>query len=252
MDMERYGDYNEVDEAPKGSRKNPVLLVIKILIAVVCIAVVGILAFRMILFNYYPGSMTGLYFNDTLTAYYKETNGDIGAKTQDIRFPYDDPEEGNFFCDHMIFIKDAGQLQVCLRYNESVFDTIAKNYGVTIDKDQKNIFTFRLARDPRDNGTESEEATQEKPEEVVAEEVGTLSVSYHEEFMMYTYYKLVFDDIVFESDDEPKIEWLRLEVLINGVEMEEPYKILIYENNEAFSQTSDYYPSDSEVPEVDN
>ena len=49
-DMERYADYNEYeDDEPR--KKSPVGLILKILIAAVCISVAGILAFRIIIFN---------------------------------------------------------------------------------------------------------------------------------------------------------------------------------------------------------
>lgn len=249
MDMERYGDYNEIDEPPRGKR-NPVILIIKLLIALICISVVGILAFRMILFNYYPDSMKQIYFNDTLTEYYIAKDGNIAAETQNMRFPYDDPDEGNFFCDNLILVRDAGQLQVSVRYNTSVFDTIYKKYGVTLDP-AADSFIFRLARDPRENPTTEDNAEHNDMTEVVAEPVGTLSVNNRESFMMYNYHKLVFDGIDFESDSEPKIEWLRLEVFIKGVDMEKPYKVLIYENNVAFSAFDSYNLSDSEVPSLD-
>ena len=58
-DLERYGDYNEYeDDIPK--KKGKVMLVLKILIAVVCVSVIGLFAFRMIMFNYYPDSMKNI------------------------------------------------------------------------------------------------------------------------------------------------------------------------------------------------
>ena len=65
-DMERYGDYNEIDEPPK---KSGVLTAIKLIAAIICISVIGLLAFRIFTFNYYPASMKKLYFNETLTAF---------------------------------------------------------------------------------------------------------------------------------------------------------------------------------------
>ena len=47
--------------------------------------------------------------------------------------------------------------------------------------------------------------------------------------MMYRYYKLVFDDVDFTLPGEDEV-WIRLEIYINGVEMEKPYMVLIYED----------------------
>ena len=98
-DLERYGDYNEIDEPPT---KNPVLTVIKFAALAIIVAVVGLLGFRIFLFNHRPDTMKSIYFTETLTEYYNSTDGNIGALTQKLRSPYDDKDEGNFFCDNLI------------------------------------------------------------------------------------------------------------------------------------------------------
>ena len=233
-DMERYGDYNEIDEPPRG--KSAASLVIKIAIAILCIFVVGFMAFRIFLFNYYPPAMKNIYFNDTLTAFYDETDGNIGAQTQEIRFPYDHQDKGRFFSDHLIVIREAGQLQITLRYNQSLISSLEEEYGVKLEGD--DIFTFVLARDPRDNETDGAES----------EVVGTLTVNETESVMLYTYHKLVFDGIDFGSETEPEVEWLRVEVYINGITLKDPINLLVYENNDAYSIFKDYTLSDKERP----
>ena len=215
-DMERYSDYNEYeDDEPR--KKSYVGLMLKILIAVVCISVAGLLAFRIIIFNNYPDSMKNIYFNDKLTAYYNEKNGDIGAKTQNLRAEYDDPDEGNFFCDNLIVIPDINQLQVSVRYNVSLMQSIKEQYGIELSADAENLFTFKLSVLPlsKDDGT--------------AVSTGTLTVTETDKMMMYRYYKLVFDDVDFTLEGEDEF-WIRLEIYINGVEMEKPYMVLIYED----------------------
>jgi hypothetical protein len=233
-DMERYGDYNEIDEPPRG--KSAASRIIKIAIALLCIFVVGFMAFRIFLFNYYPPEMKNIYFNDTLTAFYNEKGGDIGAKTQEIRFPYDHQDKGRFFSDHLIVIREAGQLQITLRYNRSLIDTLEEEYGVELTGD--DIFTFVLARDGRDNANES----------IKSETVGTLTVNESDSLMLYNYHKLVFDGIDFGSETEPEVEWLRVEVYVKGIELKDPINLLIYENNDAYSLFKDYDLSDKERP----
>ena len=86
--------------------------------------------------------------------------------------------------------------------------------------------------------------------EVIAEPVGTLAVDKTAEFMMYKYHRLVFDGIDFGSEGgaEPTVEWLRVEVFIDGVAMEEPFMVLVYENNEANNRFTDYILSEEERP----
>ena len=220
MDLERYADYNDYEEdGPKS--KSPIVLILKILIAVVCIAVVGMLGFRVFLFNAYPDKIENIYFNQKLTDYYNETGGNIGATTQSLSTPYDDNNKGRFFCDNLILIKGIGQLQVSLRYNDSLAKTLKEEFSEDIDVKADYVFSFRLVRNP----VSDEEGT----DGVV---IGSLSDSFTDSMLMYNYYKLVFDGIDFADGTDAEIKWIRLEVLVNGVEMEKPYMILIYENNE--------------------
>ena len=235
-DFERYSDYNEIDESPK---KSVAGLIIKIAIVAVCLLVLVAMIVRVMMFNYYPDGMKRLYFNDTLTAYYNAHGGRLDAKTQDLRAPYDDPNKGNFFADNLIVIEGAGQIQLSLRLNTSILDTIKKDYGADIELD-KDSFTFELYRDPRIDGGEGTPVTPEK--------IGTLTYVEYDSFAMYRYYKLVFDGINFERDTDTSVEWLRVEIRINGVEMDKPYMIAIYENNEEYSKFTEYKPSKSERP----
>ena len=61
-DFERYGDYTEFDEdIPQN--KSAFVLTLKILVAVVCFGVIGLIVFRLLMFNYYPSSMKKVYFS---------------------------------------------------------------------------------------------------------------------------------------------------------------------------------------------
>lgn len=231
-DMERYGDYNELEEIP--GKKNFMSIVIRILVAVVILLVVGVLGFRLVLFEYYPKSIKNVAFTDKLTAYYNQTNGDIGAKTQRIRFPYDNSAQGNFFSDYLILIDGIDQLQISLRMNVSTLETIEQKYGFTepLSRDEFSYFTFRLY----DN------------EDRV---LGTLSAVQTDSVAMYRYFKLVFDGVdLFEREDgATPSKWIRVEVYVEGADSEEPFAMLpIYENNDEYSEFTDYALSRKEKP----
>ena len=246
-DMERYGDYNEVDESP--TRSLPLIL-IKAAAAVVCLAVLGLLAFRLFTFNYYPKNVTRLYFNDSLAEFYNERGGDIGAMTQGLLdstyYGYDDPDDGNFFCTNMVYIPELGQLQVTLRYNMSVLDKFEEKYSLSdLDPDSTELFNFRL-KATRD----SDPTTDEK---LPDEQLGTfldadLSDAVWESFVMYRYVRLVFDGIDFGSEAEGNsINWIRLEVRVEGDESETPHMILIYYDTDSYP-FEPYKLSRDEVP----
>ena len=200
MDMERYGDYTEYeDDIPKS--KNKFLLVMKILVALVCFSVVGILAFRLIIFNYYPDSVEKIYFTDNLKAYYEETNGEIGAKTQKLRAPYDDPDVANFFCDNLIIVEGAGELQVSVRYNLSTLENIEAKYGLKdLDADDSELLSFRLC------GSVYSNDAGDGVEEIIAEVPSYVGM---DSAMMYRYFKVAFDGIDFDRE----IFWMRIETM---------------------------------------
>ena len=232
-DMERYSDYNDYkDDAP--GRKSPVGLILKILVAIVCFSVVGVLGFRLILFNNYPDGIKNIYFNDKLIEYYEKTEGNIGAKTQVMSAPYDDADKGNFFCDNLIVIPEINQLQVSARYNVSLMKSIKDEFGVELNADNAENFTFKLYLIPL-----SEEGS---------EHIATGSLSYvdFDSQMMYRYYKLVFDDVDLTLEGEDEV-WIGLEISINGVEMEKPYMVLIYEDTED-TKFVEYKLSSKETP----
>lgn len=236
MDMERYGDYTEYEEdAPKS--KSKVLLLLKIIIGVVSLIVVGVIAFRIFMINYYPDSMEKLYFTENLTEYYEKTDGEIGAKTQAYPYNYDNPDFANFFCDNVIVIEGAGEIQMSMRYNLSTLDTAAEKYGLDeLNPDDEDVFSFRLY------ASVYNEATAQYEQKVVSAEpsyVGTDSL------MMYRYYKLAFDGIDFTKNHA----WIRIEVFVKGQNKEEPFAMIpAYSNNEDFNIFEDYELSEEERP----
>lgn len=237
MDMERYGDYTEYeDDIPKS--KSKFVLFVKIMIAFVCISVIGVIAFRIILFNTYPDSMERIHFTDNLSGYYESVDGEINAKTQMIRYPYDDPDKGNFFADNLIVIEGAGEMQFSVRYNLSTLETIEKKYGLSeLSPEDESLFSFRLVASKFDS-------TEGKFKEVVVADapsyVGTDSR------MMYRYFKLAFDGIDFEN---PPV-WIRVEIFVKGQTEDTPFAMIpVYENNEDYAIFEEYDLGRKERPE---
>jgi hypothetical protein len=233
-DFDRYGDYNEVDESPT---KNPVLTFIKAFCVIFVFLVIAFVAFRVFTFNYYPKSMTTLHFNEALTEHYNEKGGEISALTQKLRAPYDDEDKGNFFCDNLIIIPEANQLQLSVRYNTSLIESLKAELKLdTLSPDDKDNFSFRLYK----NGDSEDEA---------AHLIGTLDYAEFESFLMYRYYKLVFNEVDFEMDSDTPVNWIRLEIFVNGQSGDKPYAMIaVYENHENYSTLKEYKTSGGERP----
>ena len=221
-DFERYGDYNDTDEPIRPSRAPLILKIISISLIAVIVLTVGI---RMFIFDYYPPEMSQLYFNDILASYYNSTS-EFKPTTQKLRAAYDNPDEGNFFADKLILIQEIGQLQVCMRYNISVADTLVAKYGLAeFDPENTDQFSFRLWRSDGGAGYET----------------GSLSYSDNASFAMYRYTKLVFDGVDFDG-----AEWIRLEIFVDGID--KPFMIAIYENNDSYDRFDEYKVTKGERP----
>ncbi len=241
-DMERYGDYNDTDD-DGGHKSGIVGIIIKILIAVVCITVIGFIAFRITIFNHYPDSVSGLIFTPELEEYYEANGGNIGAFTQDNSVKYDDPEKGNFFFDKLIIVPSADHLQVAVRYNTSLMDNLALEYGVELDPDAlpTDLFEFRLARTKTGYKT-----PEDSDEPVPVEYVGTLSAYVEDTNLMYRYIRLAFDGVDFGQDEgEERVGWFRLEINVIGHEKIPTFMLPVYVDEYGMRE---YVPSAEEVP----
>ena len=234
-DYERYGDYDEIEDDIPPS-KSPVMLILKIITAALCLGVIGLLSFRMILFNRYPADIKDFYINDEFFAYYNDKGEIPKIKTQSLRSPYDDPDLGNFFCDYLYVVEELGQLQVAVRYNVSTVERIAEEKKISLSADDENCFSYRLCinySDGKEGSTSNLVYIDEVSDEVFDESV------------MYRYKKLVFDGIEFVPDkngDYPV--WMRLEVIVDG----EVYSMVpIYENHSEYSRFAEYEISRQEV-----
>lgn len=213
-DLERYGDYNEIEEENTPKENKLPLLTVKILVGVLVLLVSLTIGIRLFLFNYYPPSMKELYITESLAEHYSNS-GEINALTQKIRIPYDHPTEGNFFCDNLIIVKEAGHLQVSVRYNESVKASMVSNYKIEdFDVEDYYRFSFRLWRS----------GDEENPD---GYEIGRVSDTLWDSYAMYHYCLVAFDDVNFSDD----IAWIRLEIFVEGAESETPFMVAIYENN---------------------
>ena len=233
-DIERYSDYNEYeDDIPKG-KKTPVMLILKILLALVAVAVIGLFAFRMIVYNYYPDTIKNILFTDKLTAYYNEQSGDINAQTQKLRAPYDDNRKGNFFADNLIIIEEIDELQVSVRFNKALIDTLNSEHKLSLTLDDLSAFSFSLARN-------------HESEDNVFVPIGTLVATETDNKLMYQYFKLVFDEVELDRGGENEVKWIALEIRVEGID--EPFRIAIYENNSEYSQLSEYELSSKEKPQ---
>ena len=167
-----------------------------ICLALCLCAVFGAVFFRIYIAEHYPKDTVRMVFTHPLTEYYHAQSGEIKAETQNIRFPYDSADDGNFFASGLIVVKDAGNLQVTVRYNESTLPKVAAFYGLSATPaPEDGLFRYTL--------TASYNTTAE------GEDYRTYEAGYlHEDSaFMYRYGKLVFDGVEFEG-----ASWMRIDI----------------------------------------
>ena len=167
---------------------------------------------RIYVAEHYPKDTVRMVFTSPLTEYYHEMGGSIEAKTQNIRFPYDSADDGNFFASGLIVVEDAGNLQVTVRYNESTLPKVAAFYKLKeTPAPADGLFRYTLTASYK---TESEEG-----------DYRTYNASYlHEDdAYMYRYGKLVFDGVDFKD-----AVWMRVDIYFG--DEEKPFgHICVYE-----------------------
>lgn len=196
------------------------------LILLLIFSVIGFLIFRIWLSSYYPKEARGIVFTDSLLEYY-EANGGLAAKTQALRFNYDDSKEGYFFADGLIVEEKAGALQISLRYNDSTLDALREKYPDSFSGEGVP-FEFRLVGAP--------------PEEGASGKVYHPSQSKPSRFLMYNYERLCFDGVDFAD-----VAWYRIEVYIQGEE-KAVCTLLVYENHADYNAFKPYSLKRSELP----
>lgn len=179
-----------------------------------CLCLVfGAVLFRIHIADHYPDDTVRMVFTPTLTDYYRKNRDSFGAETQNIRFPYDSAEDGNFFADGLILVRDAGNLQVTVRYNESTLTKVADFYGLAkVPTAKDGLFRYTLTASY--NQTES------------GEDYRTYTASHLSEdhAYMYRYGKLVFDGVDFSG-----AVWMRIDIYYGNEE--KPFgHICVYES----------------------
>ena len=180
----------------------------------VCLTVMfAAVFFRIYIAEHYPKDTVRMVFTPALTEYYHENEGAITAETQNIRFPYDSADDGNFFASGLIVVKDAGNLQVTVRYNESSLSKVAAFYKLAqTPTPEDGLFRYTLTASYKTENKDGDYRTY------------TSSYLSEDAAYMYRYGKLVFDGVEFED-----AVWMRIDIYYG--EEEKPFgHICVYES----------------------
>ena len=165
---------------------------IKLLFGLLIFAVCGFLLWR-IFSSSTPDSLTDISVNDAIYEAY-ESDGELGAFRQEQgTITRGARSAGYFSITHTVFIPEANQIQVVLRYNNSTIRNLTRDYSLESEPDRsEELFDVNLffsvdltPENTEDNAILTEEGTRtfRCSSELIASE----------EKSLYNYRKFVFD-----------------------------------------------------------
>ena len=207
--------------------------IISTTVTVLIFLIIGALFFRMWSADYCPKSMKGLYFTDALSEKYKRSPEDFEAFRQDIRIQYDESKEGYFFALNTVLVPSSDALQVSVRYNDIIFETLAEEYDFAPeDMKEEDMFIYSAFACTGSDGDGGYSGVEYELSDIV-----------YDDFWMYTYAKLCFDGI-----DLDGVYWVRIDIHLNNEEKTRLTSLAVYENNERYNDFEKIKISKSELP----
>ena len=167
---------------------------ISLLLCLIC----GILIWRMCSSGD-PEEVKYLMKNDALCNAYEQYGDDLILQYQmQDTITTAEYNRGYFSITQYVFIPEARQVQLVFRYNNSTIKNLAKDYGLADVPDKSEelfdltlVTTIDLTPDNRDDNTNNEALKMERYYPSAARRTET---------SLYTYYRIVFDNIEITPD----------------------------------------------------
>ncbi|NLK39011.1 MAG: hypothetical protein GX303_02015 [Clostridiales bacterium] len=159
---------------------------IKYSFIILLIAIFALIFTRIYIFSYYPKLMKSFIWNNAVeSALGNETTGEVF--TYKPPTAYDNAKSSNFFCDYIMIVPKAGQLQITVRANKSLMPKFAEVFELDSIPEYHDItFDFSLVDNDGNHYP--------------------LSFKKQDSAYMYYYERLVFDEIPFDDIDSLYLE----------------------------------------------
>ncbi len=175
----------------------------RFLVAIVIIAVFAVLGWRMIT-SRVPKELKQISANDILNEAYAQKGDDLLLYTQEQNTITRAEKSYGYFtsCD-VLFIPEAKQVQLLIRYNDSTLKATKKDYGLASSLDPEQDWydvTLVLAADLTPENKEDNITKDIDPECILLTRVKPTYVSERMHKGLYSYRRLVFDGV--EWNDE--------------------------------------------------
>ena len=198
-DLERYSDYNDVeedDEGYGGKRRSVLGKLIKIFVCLFLLSVCGLILVRMLLSGYYPKEMKRFYLTDSLLQYAE--SAELDPEKVSIGVPYDDNKDASFVAANLLIERKAGAVQLSVRMTSRTFEILAERLGVPNGISYNGVSSSLFAFELEDNLGNRYAA----------------SYTDDDSYLWYHATKLCFDGV--DLSDELDLAWIRLNVYYIG------------------------------------
>lgn len=172
-------------------------LVFKTLIVALVLSVISILLWRIYDSYAIPKNLTELCVTDEVAEAYKQNDGELTLVTQGQNSTTRTPSNyGYFTVSQAVFIPEANQLQLLVRYNDSTLKALKKDYSLDFDPDVSLdwydvsvVVSTDLTPDNENDNLSAER------ESVLLSRIQPTEVAESEHVGRYSYRKLIFDGI---------------------------------------------------------
>ena len=206
--------------------------VFKAICVLIIASVIGLLLWRIADSRTDPQPVKVIMVNDSLQAAYESNNGKLTVFYQDqSKYTQAEDNYGYFAATQCYFIKEADQLQVTLRYNNSTLKYLREDYSlINIPEREDNVFdiTVVVAYDLTPDNDSDNFGNDE--ESVRFERFYSTDMLSHQK-TLYNYRKLTFDDI--KIDESVLAVYLDIYYVGDANYNEEPYgTLLLYDYTE--------------------
>ncbi len=203
--------------------------VLKTLFSLLVLSVCALLIWRIFFSTKEPALVDDLYVNAPLYEAYQREGKDMVIKYQNqFSMTYAEDNAGYFGISEYVIIPGANQIQVVLRYNNSTLDHLQKDYSLPARPEKgSDLFDLTLRQivdltplDSSDNNDLSAlSITRHTPSHIIVDTTA-----------LYTYYRLVFDNVVIDEND---VSSIMLDIYYKGdldYEKDAYGAILLYDN----------------------
>lgn len=203
--------------------------VVKLTLTLFVFAVTALMLWRVFFSANIPETLKPLTVNDRTRAAYEQYGDDMTLQYQEQKtLTYGTDNAGYFGVAEYVFIPQADQVQVVLRYNNSTLKNLAKDYGLAEIPDKAgdyfDITLLHVTDLTPDNAEDNAD-----PAALQSVRIAPTSVT-RDTTSLYTYYRLVFDGVTI---DEQAVSHVFLDVYYVGdLDYEkEPYgTLLLYDH----------------------